>query len=191
MSKYYMYNGTFRTVPEHSDELMHYGVPGMKWGHRKAQPQSDVRTARKAYRQANREYSRAFDKAYNRSIAGLSPIKKHRQANDARWEEAVNKAKAANKAQAVYKKAKATAKAKAKAERALAKIEKQKAKDLYKSRTDKAFAEYEKTILKIEQPYKRGQNFSDADMAREAAAEEKYSNAVAKAKADYKKSRRG
>ena len=23
----------------HDDELMHYGVPGMRWGHRKANPQ--------------------------------------------------------------------------------------------------------------------------------------------------------
>ena len=122
MSKYYMSNGTFHTVPERPDELMHYGVPGMKWGKRKARPQSDVRTARKAYRQANREYNRAFDKAYNRSIAGLSPIKKHRQANDARWEDAANKAQAANKA-------------KAKAERALAKIEKQNKKEFIKTRS--------------------------------------------------------
>lgn len=135
MSKYYMSNGTFHTVPERPDELMHYGVPGMKWGKRKARPQSDVRTARKAYRQANREYNRAFDKAYNRSIAGLSPIKKHRQANDARWEDAANKAQAANKAKAAYKKAKATAKAKAKAERALAKIEKQNKKEFIKTRS--------------------------------------------------------
>lgn len=135
MSKYYINNGTFYSAPEESDELKHYGVPGMKWGHRKARPQSEVRTARKAYRQANREYNRAFDKAYNRSIAAFSPIKKHRQANDARWEDAVNKAEAANKAKATYKKAKATAKAKAKAERALAKIEKQNKKDFIKSRS--------------------------------------------------------
>ncbi len=37
MSKYYMSNGTFRAVPEHSDELRHYGVPGMKWGVRRYQ----------------------------------------------------------------------------------------------------------------------------------------------------------
>lgn len=34
MSNWYYYNGTF--VPE--NELKHYGIPGMKWGHRKARP---------------------------------------------------------------------------------------------------------------------------------------------------------
>lgn len=33
---YYVANGTFYAVPARSDELMHYGVPGMRWGHRKA-----------------------------------------------------------------------------------------------------------------------------------------------------------
>lgn len=33
--KYYIYNGTFIAVPSRSDELYHYGVPGMKWGVRK------------------------------------------------------------------------------------------------------------------------------------------------------------
>lgn len=135
MSKYYIYNGTFRTVSEQSDELMHYGVPGMKWGKRKARPQSEVSTARKAYRQAKREYTKSFNKAYNRSAAALSPFKKHREANDARWDDAIDKANAANKAKATLKKAKATAKAKAKAERALAKIEKQNKKDFIKTRS--------------------------------------------------------
>ena len=133
MSKYYVANGTLYAAPERSDELKHYGVPGMKWGHRKAQ--TEVGAARKAYRQANRAYSKSFNKAYNRSIAAWSPIKKHREANDARWDDAVNKAKAANEAKAALKKAKATAKAKAKAERALAKIEKQKKKDFIKTRS--------------------------------------------------------
>ena len=35
---YYISNGTFYAVPQRSNELMHYGVPGMKWGRRKARP---------------------------------------------------------------------------------------------------------------------------------------------------------
>lgn len=33
---YYIANGTFYAVPARSNELYHYGVPGMRWGHRKA-----------------------------------------------------------------------------------------------------------------------------------------------------------
>ena len=135
MSKYYIHNGTFRAVPEQSDELKHYGVPGMKWGHRKARPQSEVSTARKAYRQAKRDFDRSYNKAYNRSLAGLSPVKKHRQANDARWEDAFNKAGAMKEAKKNLKQAKVSAKTKAKAERALAKIEKQNKKDFIKTRS--------------------------------------------------------
>lgn len=36
MSNYCIANGTFCAVPEQPDELMHYGVKGMRWGHRKS-----------------------------------------------------------------------------------------------------------------------------------------------------------
>lgn len=35
---YVIYHGTFYAAPQRSDELYHYGVPGMKWGRRKARP---------------------------------------------------------------------------------------------------------------------------------------------------------
>lgn len=188
MNKYYMSNGTFHSVPEQPDELMHYGVKGMRWGHRKA---PEVVAARQAYKKANREYSKSFNKAYNRAHQAYSFSKKKREANEARWNDAWEKGQAANAAKKAYKQAKVTAKTKARAERALAKIEKRKAKDLYKSTTDKAWKEYESTIADIEKNYKRGQNLSDKDLARESAADAKYQSTVAKAKADYKKARRG
>ncbi len=45
---YYISHGTFYAVPQRSDELMHYGVPGMKWGKRKARPAAVSRTRRAA-----------------------------------------------------------------------------------------------------------------------------------------------
>ena len=95
MSNYILSNGNVYS----ENELMHYGVVGMKWGHRK----------------------------YKRE---------------------------------------------AKAERRMAE--------------KKAFDEYDKEINKIEAPYKRGQNLSKKDMAREATAEAKYSKAMALAKMNYK-----
>ncbi len=64
------------------------------------------------------------------------------------------------------------------------------ARNKYKSNTDKAFSKYESTIADIEKNYKRGQNLSEKDQARESAAEKKYADEIAKAKAQYKKDRR-
>lgn len=60
------------------------------------------------------------------------------------------------------------------------------AKAAYKKAKNKAFSDYEKSIADIEKPYKRGQNLSKKDSIREQAAEDKYSKAAAKAKAEYK-----
>jgi hypothetical protein len=106
-----------------SDELYHYGVKGMRWGHRKASYQNTAtRPGNSALRQryldaeankkaANKAFNKAYNKAYNRSISGLSPIKKHRQANDERWADAFEKGKTAKAADKAYKNVKKERKA--------------------------------------------------------------------------------
>lgn len=101
-----------------SDELYHYGVKGMRWGHRKASYQNTaVRAGNSAQRQkyldakankkaANKAYTKAFNKAYNRNFAMLSPIKKHRDANNERWNDAAEKGKKSYEADQAYKQAK-------------------------------------------------------------------------------------
>lgn len=95
-------------------ELCHYGVKGMRWGHRKKRPQSDLDRKKSAYKSAKKEYNKAYNKASGfRNFGSFSPSKKHRQASQARWENAIDKADALNKAKAEYKKAKNTPEGKA------------------------------------------------------------------------------
>lgn len=63
-------------------------------------------TAKAEYRKANREFNKAYSEAYNKSIAAYSPVKKHREANNARWENVHDKILAADNAKTVYKEAK-------------------------------------------------------------------------------------
>lgn len=52
---------------------------------------------------AKKAYNKSFNKAYNRAAAAYSPIKKHREANDARWNDAAEKAEAYVNAKKNYK----------------------------------------------------------------------------------------
>lgn len=124
--EYYNYNDYY------PDYLMHYGVKGMKWGHRKSQAVID---AKAAYKSAKKEYSKAYDKAYgysSRHMISQYVGKKQKAESDRRWDDAINKAEASRKARENYKQAKKAERAKAKADKILAKNEKVKYKETIK-----------------------------------------------------------
>lgn len=103
--------------------LMHHGIKGQKWGLRRFQNADGTLTAAGKARYGTREafeakqkakaawkdYSKSFNKAYDHNHP-YSLSKKWRQASEARWEEAGNKAEAYNKAKADYKSKKVSAK---------------------------------------------------------------------------------
>lgn len=64
------------------------------------------------------------------------------------------------------------------------------AKAAYRRATSNAFSKYEKEIADIEKSYKRGQNLSKTDLARQDKAESNYQKSVSKAKNDYKQFKR-
>lgn len=133
-----------------ADELMHYGVPGMRWGHRKnryagvSTDGSKRRAAEKARQQmiaakrnkksANKAYSKAYNKAYNYSgTHAISQFvgKAQKAESNKRWDDAAAKGKIANKADKQYKAAKKAYKAAKKMANIEAKAVKQKYKDEY------------------------------------------------------------
>lgn len=101
-----------------SNELYHYGVKGMRWGHRKASYQNTAaRTGNSALRQkyldakankkaANKDYKKAFNKAYNRSYDTYSLSKKRRQASNERWNDAAEKGAKSYEADQAFKQVK-------------------------------------------------------------------------------------
>ena len=64
------------------DELMHYGVPGMRWGHRKALPISSQRarydTAKQQYK-ADKKVYRKNSTQLNKSRSAMKKAKKDRK----------------------------------------------------------------------------------------------------------------
>lgn len=103
-----VYESNYRPTPVvYDDELMHYGVKGMKWGRRKAP--TSVGNARAAYKSAKKAYNKSFNKAYNysgRHAIGQYINKDKRAESDRRWNDAADKAAALRTAKANYKKTK-------------------------------------------------------------------------------------
>lgn len=127
-------------MPINETELYHYGVPGMKWGKRKARPSPTTDgSAKKAYEKAKTKtakarddrdaaktlYNKSFNRAYNKNRP-YSLSKEKRQASTERWDEAISKADKLNQATAKYKAAK-------KAEKAAKKMAKVEAKAVKKA----------------------------------------------------------
>ena len=157
-----------------NDELLHYGIPGMKWGRRRAiatsSSNSNVARARAAYKSAKKQYNKDFNDAYNKSIGAYSPFKKHRQASADRWEKANNSAERLNKAKTDYKKQK---------EKGRAAVEKAKAayKDANK-KFNKAYRDSNSWILNSQ--------FDKADYNRRQDAALEAAQAAERAKRAYK-----
>ena len=131
----------------YTDELLHYGVKGMKWGVRNDKQISDLKRryddSKTNYKVAKRVYNKSFNSAYNRSISAWSPIKKHREANDKRWGKAFEDAKKVRDAESKYKKIKKDRKNAIK--NVKSKIEKESSigdKLIYNSATRKKAAKY-------------------------------------------------
>lgn len=67
---YCISNGTFHAVPEQSDELMHYGVKGMRWGHRKSRAELEKQAG--TFRASNGMKVAPAKNAYIRTMRSLA-----------------------------------------------------------------------------------------------------------------------
>lgn len=153
-------------------ELYHYGVKGMKWGHRKRPEISDLRkrydSAKSAKKESYKKYSKSFNKAYNKSISAYSPVKKHRENNDKRWEKASRDAEAYAKAKDTYK--------------AVKKERKQQIKNTYRKLQDNASVKdrivYNNATRKKAAKYVVDNNMSIKDATKKANSDARRNTAI-------------
>ena len=93
-----------------NDEICHYGVKGMRWGHRKSLYNNPAVTSKKrAYKAAKKEYAKSSDKAY--SYSRMHPIgryvsKKKKLESNKLGMDVINKYVAMRNAKKDYKTAK-------------------------------------------------------------------------------------
>lgn len=136
-----------------NEELQHYGVKGMKWGVRKAREPLATSSTRKNYdsaksnfRMARKAYNDAYNSAHNYSsrhpVSQFTSKKKSAEANR-RWDDAIDKANALDKAKSTYKQAKSERKQQInKTYREINKNTKLSDKVLYNDATRKKMAKY-------------------------------------------------
>ena len=94
---------TIYTVAGKEFELQHYGVKGMKWGHRKARDEyKKLDTLKGQYKHAKKAYDRSFAYATGQS-QNFSVSRVRRAQNDAAWKDATRDAKRVTDTKAAYK----------------------------------------------------------------------------------------
>jgi hypothetical protein len=133
--------------------LQHYGVTGMKWGHRKSKSElrTNVSTARKNLMTSTRNFGSAYAKAYAYSLAHpVSQFKSKKRNVEAnkRWRNAMTTTTGVKRSLAAYSKAK--------------KIYKTERNAAYKKSITSAGHKFIAKILESNENYYRSNQMSDA-----------------------------